>query len=107
MWHIIHPPFLLGLLLCFVVLSRKVNSYETVWKLLTNTGDGQSNFGEYELTSAPVEFGKTGAKSYLVDPYGVHVTKENCPATQENPGRTIRLLLCGGTSGCESPGSGA
>jgi len=53
--------------------------------LLTNTGDGQSNFGEYELTAVPVEFGKTGAKNYFADQYGVHVSKENRPATLEDP----------------------
>jgi hypothetical protein len=53
--------------------------------LLTNTGDGQSDFGQYELTAVPVEFGKTGAKNYLADRYGVHVSKENRPATQEDP----------------------
>ena len=53
--------------------------------LLTNTGDGQSDFGEYELTAVPVEFGKTGAKTFLADQYRVHVSKENRPATQEDP----------------------
>jgi hypothetical protein len=52
--------------------------------LLTSTGDGQSDFGEYELTAVPVEFGKTGAKNYLADQYSVHVTKENRPATQQD-----------------------
>ncbi|HEY2117062.1 MAG TPA: hypothetical protein VGJ51_18330 [Candidatus Angelobacter sp.] len=54
--------------------------------LLTNTGDGQSDFGEYELTAVPVEFGKTGSKSYLADAYRVHVSNENRPATQADPG---------------------
>jgi hypothetical protein len=53
--------------------------------LLTNTGDGQSDFGEYELTAVPVEFGKSGAKSYLADRYSVHVSNENRPATQQDP----------------------
>jgi hypothetical protein len=53
--------------------------------LLTRTGDGQSDFGDYELTAVPVEFGKTGAKSYLADKYSVHVTKQNRPATEQDP----------------------
>jgi len=53
--------------------------------LLTNTGDGESDFGEYEITAVPVDFGKTGAKNYLADPYRIHVTKENRPATQDDP----------------------
>ena len=53
--------------------------------LLTNTGDGQSDFGEYEMTAVPVEFGKTGAKNYLADQYSVHVSKENRPATENDP----------------------
>jgi len=32
-----------------------------------------------------VEFGKTGAKNYLADQYGVHVSKENRLATLEDP----------------------
>lgn len=49
-----------------------------------STGDGQSDFGDYELTAVPVEFGKTGAKNYLADKYSVHVTKENRPATEQD-----------------------
>lgn len=43
-----------------------------------------------------MEFGKTGAKNYLADQYSVHVTRENRPATQQDPGRKIKLLLCRG-----------
>ena len=53
--------------------------------LLTRTGDGESYFGEYELTAVPVEYGKTGAKTFFADRYRVHMSKENRPATQDDP----------------------
>jgi hypothetical protein len=53
--------------------------------LLTSVGDGQQQgWGSYEITATPVEFGKTGSKSYLADPT-LHVTSENRPATDNDP----------------------
>jgi hypothetical protein len=50
----------------------------------TGRGDG-SNFGSFEITAMPLEFGKTGGKSYLLDNKGLHVTRENRPATEQDP----------------------
>ncbi len=54
--------------------------------LLTSTGDGTANnAGSFELTAVPVEFGKTGGKSFFTDQSGVlHMTMENRPATEED-----------------------
>lgn len=53
--------------------------------LLTNTGGYQGAWGSYEITATPVEFGKTGSKSYLANPK-LHVTSQNRPATDDDPG---------------------
>ena len=54
--------------------------------LLTGTGTGEeNNFGSFEIMASPVEFGKTGARNYLFDRSGIHVTTENRPATAEDP----------------------
>jgi hypothetical protein len=53
--------------------------------LLTSVGDGQQQgWGSYEITATPVEFGKTGSKSYLANP-NPHVTSQNRPATDDDP----------------------
>jgi hypothetical protein len=52
--------------------------------LLTSVGGYQGVWGSYEITAAPVEFGKTGSKSYLADP-NLHVTSQNRPATDDDP----------------------
>jgi hypothetical protein len=53
--------------------------------LLTSVGDGQQQgWGSYEITATPVEFGKTGSKSYLANP-GFHVTSQNRPAVDDDP----------------------
>lgn len=55
--------------------------------LLTGTGNGEfGRPGDFVITAMPVEFGKTGTKSYLANHYsGIHVTVENRPATDEDP----------------------
>jgi hypothetical protein len=54
--------------------------------LHTGTGSGDSsNFGLYEIVAAPVEFGKTGSRNYLLNRQGMHATAENRPATEEDP----------------------
>src|SRR5262249_62288855 len=54
--------------------------------LQTGTGNGDENsFGSFEITATPVEFGKTGARNYLLDGRGIHVTMENRLATQQDP----------------------
>jgi hypothetical protein len=61
-----------------------VNGYEFQY-LLTMPGDGASSFGAFEITAAPVEYGKTGSIHYLTDDSGViHCTKEDRPATQDD-----------------------
>lgn len=54
--------------------------------LLTSTGDGTANnAGSFELTAVPVEFGKTGGKSFFTDESRVlHMTTVNRPATEED-----------------------
>ena len=44
------------------------------------------NPGSFELTATPVEFNKTGSKNYLMEQNGIHVTTENRPASDEDPG---------------------
>jgi hypothetical protein len=51
--------------------------------LLTSVGDG-NRWGSYEITSTPVEFGKTGSKNYLANP-NLHATSQNRPATDDDP----------------------
>lgn len=57
--------------------------------LLTETGDGTAeNLGAFEITAVPVEFGKTGAKGFMINETGrIHVTTENRPATADDPAR--------------------
>lgn len=51
----------------------------------TQIGGGQQGIGLFEITAAPVEFGKTGSKNFFVDMYGMHATSENRPATADDP----------------------
>jgi hypothetical protein len=54
--------------------------------LLMSVGDGtQGQPGRYEITATPTEYGKTGSRNYLADPYSSHVTGENRPATEADP----------------------
>ena len=60
------------------------NGYEFRY-LLTLPGNGPNSFGAFEITAAPVEYGKTGSIHYLTDDSGViHCTKEERPATQDD-----------------------
>ena len=52
--------------------------------LLTRSGDSSGDWGSYEITATPVEFGKTGSKNYLANPR-LHATSENRPATADDP----------------------
>jgi hypothetical protein len=52
--------------------------------LLTRAGGVESDWGSYEIIAIPVEFGKTGSKSYLANP-SLHVTSQNRPATDDDP----------------------
>ena len=52
--------------------------------LLTSGGGSQGDWGSYEITATPVEFGKTGSKNYLANPR-LHATSENRPATADDP----------------------
>jgi hypothetical protein len=52
--------------------------------LLTRAGGVESDWGSYEITAIPVEFGKTGSKSYLANPT-LHVTSQNRPAAGDDP----------------------
>ena len=55
--------------------------------LLISVGNGErTDPGSYEITAFPLEFGKTGSKNFLADPYRIHATAENRPATAEDPG---------------------
>jgi type II secretory pathway pseudopilin PulG len=61
-----------------------VSGYEFHY-LLTFPGDGQDDAGRFELRASPVEFGKTGVKSFLMTSSGgLHVTSENRPATDDD-----------------------
>lgn len=54
--------------------------------LHTGTGSGDSgNFGFYEISAVPVEFGKTGSKNYFLDQQGMHATAENRPGKEDDP----------------------
>jgi hypothetical protein len=54
--------------------------------LLTGVGAGEhGDFGTYEITAVPVEFGKTGSKNYFADNASIHATRDNRPATREDP----------------------
>ena len=46
----------------------------------------QDSFGTFEVIAVPVEYGKTGTKSYFLNQNGVmHATTENRPATEQDP----------------------
>jgi hypothetical protein len=53
--------------------------------LLTSAGGIEGDWGSYEITATPVEFGVTGSKNYLANPR-LHVTSQNRPATDDDPG---------------------
>ncbi|HEY2495646.1 MAG TPA: hypothetical protein VGK24_01145 [Candidatus Angelobacter sp.] len=54
--------------------------------LRTAIGSGNQDYGSFEITAMPVEFGSTGSKSYFVNESGlVHATSENRPATEDDP----------------------
>ncbi len=55
--------------------------------LHTGTGNGtRDELGSFAITAVPEDFGKTGTKSFFVDENGnIHVTKENRPATEDDP----------------------
>lgn len=60
------------------------NGYEFRY-LLTLPGNGPASFGAFEITAAPVEYGKTGSIHYLTEDSGlIHCTKEDRPATQDD-----------------------
>jgi hypothetical protein len=57
--------------------------------LLIMRGNGPDENGTYELRATPLEFGKTGVKSFLLKPGGgLRSTTENRPATEDDPGDT-------------------
>jgi hypothetical protein len=66
--------------------------------LLTQSGDGLQDPGNFEIVAVPVEFGVTGQKSFYLDQNGtVHVTTENRPATEDDEaiddsGKTMHLI---------------
>lgn len=52
--------------------------------LLTSSGDGETP-GQFVITASPVEFGKTGSRSYRIAPERrIACTVENRPATEED-----------------------
>jgi hypothetical protein len=54
--------------------------------LLTSVGNGErNNFGSYEITAFPVEFGKTGSRNFFASPSGIRAIRQNRPATEEDP----------------------
>jgi hypothetical protein len=53
--------------------------------LLTGVGGTPGNWGSYEITAMPMESGKTGSRHFLANPYSIHATAENRPATEEDP----------------------
>lgn len=62
-----------------------MNGYEFRY-LQTLSGNGSNDFGKYELRAIPVEFGKTGLKSFfLSDDSTLRSTSENRPATPDDP----------------------
>jgi hypothetical protein len=68
--------------------------------LLTQPGDGTAqNSGKFEITAVPVEFGKTGARSFFVNEGGdLRMTRENRSATADDPeidadAKSIRVMM--------------
>ena len=46
------------------------------------SGD-EGDFNSFEITAVPVEFGKSGSKSFFTNGAGLHSTTQNRPATGE------------------------
>ena len=52
----------------------------------TDAGSGtHSNLGDYQVTAMPVEYGKTGSRSFLLTFGETHSTTSNRPATPDDP----------------------
>lgn len=61
-----------------------LNGYQFQYRL-TMPGNGVESWGRFELTAAPVEFGKSGSRYYLIDEQNLtHCTQENRPATTDD-----------------------
>lgn len=54
------------------------------FRYLHTSGD-EVDFGSFEITAVPVEFGKSGSKSFYTNGAGLHSTTQNRPATVEDP----------------------
>ncbi|HZD93598.1 MAG TPA: hypothetical protein VE133_05045 [Candidatus Sulfotelmatobacter sp.] len=53
--------------------------------LNTRTGTGEpGDFGTFEISAVPVEFGKTGSRSFLATGTTIYATTQNRPATDED-----------------------
>lgn len=63
-----------------------VKGYEFRY-VLTMPGNGAQEWGKFEITAGPVEFGKTGSRQYFMDENGnVYCTTQNRPATEDDGG---------------------
>jgi hypothetical protein len=61
-----------------------ISGYEFRY-FLTLPGNGKDDPGQYELRASPLEFGKTGVKSFVLSAFsGLRSTSENRPATLED-----------------------
>ena len=70
-----------------------ISGYEFRY-FLTLPGNGKDDPGQYELRATPLEFGKTGVKSFVVSANsGVRSTRENRPATLEDPADSDRPTI--------------
>jgi len=69
-----------------------ISGYEFQY-LLIMRGNGTDENGTFELRANPLQFGKTGVKSFLVTSAGgFRGTSENRPATGDDPVETVVYL---------------
>ena len=65
-----------------------LNGYRFNYTLL-NSGAGLEHpweTGAFQLSASPLEFGRTGSRSFFLDRNGLHVTDDNRPANENDPG---------------------
>jgi oxalate decarboxylase/phosphoglucose isomerase-like protein (cupin superfamily) len=61
------------------------NGYEFRYTLI-NAGNLEGTEGRYQITATPVEFGKTGSRSFFTDQTAVlRFTTENRPSNADDP----------------------
>ena len=68
----------------FAAEPLTISGYEFRY-FLTLPGNGKDDPGQYELRATPLEFGKTGVKSFILSGYsGLRSTRENRPAALQD-----------------------